>query len=216
MNKTNDSYEGPTAEEILPSQRINEGFLYQEDLVAMFGDQAALRGVALEIVDAVPSSLKSDPSGKKTKATVALTFKSPDGSGAMPKRLGINKTIKKALISRFDSAVLARWVGWVTLYVDPAVEDRRTGELVRAIRVKSVAPKMAPTFDYAANIKKRIERALKARGSAKTPKDPVVELTPEQISATEDEAAAAADLADLVKAQMERSFTEDPEDGGEA
>lgn len=218
-------YEGPTAEEILPAQRLNEGMLYQEDLVAMFGEAQALRGVPLEIVDATGGTLKTEPTSKKkgeaankTKATILLTFKAPDGK-ALPKKLGINKTIKKALIARFDSAVLARWVGWVTLYVDPEVEDRRSGEKVRAIRAKSVGPKLAPTFDYAENTRKRIARAIKLRdqaGGAKTSAaaPPAVELTPEQraaLDAADEESTAAVagdtDLTDRIRAQMERGAT---------
>lgn len=210
-----DNYRGPTADELLPTQRINEGVLYQEHLVQMFGEEQALRGVPLEVVDATGGQLKSDASGKKLKATIFLTFKGPDGK-ALPWKLGINATIKKALIARFDSRVVAEWVGWVTLYVDPNVEDKRTGERVRAIRVKSVAPRLAPTFDYTANVEKRIERARKSRDSApaaraKGPKPSVVELTAEQRAALEaadresERDGEPSDLADKIAKQMERA-----------
>lgn len=210
-----DNYRGPTADEAMPPQRINEGAMYQEHLVQMFGEQQALRGVPLELVDAVTGTIKGDAAGKKVKPTVWLTFKGPDGK-ALSWKLGINATIKKALIARFDSRVLAEWVGWVTLYVDPNVEDKRTGELVRAIRVKSVAPKLAPTFDYGTNVEKRIERARKSRDSApaarsKGPKPSMVELTAEQRAALEaadresEREGEPSDLADKIAKQMERA-----------
>jgi hypothetical protein len=215
---TKDNYKGPTADEAMPTQRINEGALYQEHLVQMFGEQQALRGIPLEVVDAVPGTIKGDASGKKVKPTVWLTFKGPDGKALLPWKLGINATIRKALIARFDSRVLAEWVGWVTLHVDPNVEDKRTGEKVRAIRVKSSTPKLAATFDYAANVEKRIERARKSRAPAgakgKSAAPAAVELTPEQraaLDAADEESTATAagefDLAEQVRAQMERAAT---------
>lgn len=219
-----DDYRGPTADELLPTQRINEGILYQEHLVQMFGEAQALRGVPLEIVDATGGSLKGDAAGRKVKATILLTFKGPDGK-ALPQKLGINATIKKALIARFDTTILSRWVGWVTLYVDPNVEDKRTGEMVRAIRVKSVGPKLAPTFDYSENTKKRIARAIKQRDAAggakgKAAAPAAVELTPEQRAALDAadqegaaaESGAAGDLAEKIREQMERTAAADISD----
>lgn len=221
---TDPDYRGPTADELMPTQRINEGLLYQEHLVALVGEQQALRGVPLEIVDAVGGTLKGDPAGKKTKATILLTFKGPDGK-ALPQKLGINATIKKALIDRFDSRVLAQWVGWVTLFVDPSVVDKRTGELVRAIRVKNVGPKLKPTFDYAANVSSRIARARKARDTSASKSKTsaaaaTVELTAEQraaLDAADTESAPAADpppsgdLADQIAAQMAHARLTDEE-----
>ena len=223
-----DDYRGPTADELLPTNRINEGVLYHEHLTQMFGEQRALAGVPLEIVDAVGGELKSDASGRKKKATIFLTFKAPDGK-ALPWKLGINATIKKALIARFDSRVVAEWVGWVVLYIDPRVEDKRTGELVRAIRIQNRAPKLAPTFDYSANVAKRIERARKNRDAsgqrAKTSSAPVVELTDEQIAAMADAAPEGRApqepaLTDRIAEEMQRAtgssdpgFTAEPEEG---
>jgi hypothetical protein len=219
-----DDYRGPTADDLLPTQRINEGVLYHEHLTQMFGEQRALAGVPLEIVDAVGGELKSDASGRKKKATIFLTFKGPDGK-ALPWKLGINATIKKALIARFDSRVVAEWVGWVVLYIDPRVEDKRTGELVRAIRIQNRAPKLVPTFDYAANMAKRIDRARKNRDAsgqrAKAPSAPVVELTAEQLAAMADaEAASEPALTDRIAEEMQRAagasdpgFTAEPEEG---
>lgn len=224
-----DNYRGPTADDLLPTQRINEGVLYHEHLTQMFGEQRALAGVPLEIVDAVGGELKSDASGRKKKATIFLTFKGPDGK-ALPWKLGINATIKKALIARFDSRVVAEWVGWVVLYIDPRVEDKRTGELVRAIRIQNREPKkLAPTFDYSTNVAKRIERARKNRDAAshraKGPAAPVVELTAEQIAAMESDDGDATpqpepDLTDRIAEEMQRAagaaadpgFTQEPEE----
>lgn len=216
---------GPTANQLQPPKRIQPDLLYAEDLEEMFGGEAAKKGVHLEIVNATGGTVSVDPAGKETKRVIKL--KLGDGKRLLDKQLGLNQTNKKALIAAFGSEYVSEWVGWVTLYVI-LVEDRKNGGVVAAIRVKNTRPKLAPTFDYTANVKKRQEAAAKAAAKAgKT----TLQQQPEP-----DAEAPRSDLADRIAEQMARSkgaaptdeeraaieaaeraqFTRDPEEGEES
>lgn len=188
------TYRGPTANQLQPPKRIQPDLLYAEDLEEMFGGEAAKKGVHLEIVNATGGTVSVDPAGKETKRVIKL--KLGDGKQLLDKQLGLNQTNKKALIAAFGSEYVSEWVGWVTLYVI-LVEDRKNGGTVPAIRVKNTRPKLAPTFDYSANVKKRQEAAAKAAAKAgKT----TLQQQPEP-----DAEAPTADLADRIAEQMARS-----------
>lgn len=171
-----ESYAGPTASELQPKDRLEKGLLYHEHLEMMVGAEVAAKGVHLEIVHVqlTVAQLKVDGSGRKTKPAILVTFKAPAGFRAppgvqfdgrsLPWRLATNQTNKRALASLHDGdEVVTRWVGWVTLYVDPRVEDNKTGGLTKGIRIKNVRPRLPPTFDYVENVKMRIEKAREAK-----------------------------------------------------
>lgn len=180
---------GPTANQLQPPKRIQPDLLYAEDLEEMFGSEPAKKGVHLEIVNAAGGTVSVDPAGKEKKRVIKL--KLGDGKKLLDKQLGLNQTNKKALIAAFESEYVSEWVGWVTLFVI-LVEDRKNGGMVPAIRIKNVRPKLQPTFDYAANTKKRQDAA------AKTAKAPPAQQQPEA-------EAPRDDLAEQIRAQMERA-----------
>ena len=175
-----DTYLGPTADQLLPSKRLNPDALYADHLIALFGAAAAAAGVALEIVDATGGLVVETPDSTRKKGrrapTIWISFKSPKGGGLLsvstgdeapsPKKLGANQTNKAALKTAFATPYISQWVGWVTLYVDHDVDDPRTGGKIAAIRIRRVRPNLPPTFDYAANVAKRVARAQAQRDEA--------------------------------------------------
>lgn len=175
-----DIYLGPTADQLLPSKRLNPDALYAEHLIALFGSEDATAGVALEIVDATGGLVVETPDSSKKKGrrapTIWLAFKAPKGGGLLsvatgdeapsPKKLGANQTNKAALKAAFGTPYISQWVGWVTLYVDHNVDDPRKGGKTSAIRIRRVRPNLPPTFDYAANVAKRVARAQAQRDEA--------------------------------------------------
>jgi hypothetical protein len=123
-----------------------------------------------------------------TKPAILVTFRAPVGfkappgvmfdGKALPWKLGLNQTNKESIAAALGTRVITRWVGWITLYVDPHVEMGKTGKLVRGLRIKNVAPKLPPTFDWLKNVAARIDKARKQRGaSAVAIASPVTEIS---------------------------------------
>ena len=196
-----DIYLGPTADQLLPSKRLNPDALYAEHLIALFGSEDAAAGVALEIVDATGGLVVETPDSARKKGrrapTIWISFKAPKGGGLLsvatgdsapsPKKLGANQTNKAALKSAFGTPYISQWVGWVTLYVDNNVDDPMKGGKTSAIRIRRVRPNLPPTFDYPANVAKRVARAQAQRDEAirkgTTPVALAMELTDAQRAA---------------------------------
>jgi hypothetical protein len=167
---------GPTANELQPPKRIQAGLLYAEHLEEMFGVDAAKKGVYLEIINAAGGTVALDPAGKERRKMIMLKFLEPGGTKPLERRLGLNQTNKKALIAAFDSEYVSEWVGWIRLRV-VLVQDNLKGGMVPAIRVDNRRPDMKPTFDYAANVRKRQAAHAGSSTTAAPPKPESSDLT---------------------------------------